>query len=121
MDDAVESLGLVSMTLYCLSMLTYLVKRVSVATGVYQAIKLGAVGHHRLLGLSAAGAVGVHATTAVFSEPSAACIVTGAMMVWTCGLGAYGAYVRKGRRGRWLGVHRVTAFLVLPTIGLHIA
>jgi hypothetical protein len=87
----------------------------------YRAVMKFIVQQHRFLALSATVALIVHIIIQVtFKWVSPSGVIAAALLVLNSSIGAYGFFVRKGKRAAWIYVHRTTAVLLGLAIVNHI-
>jgi hypothetical protein len=77
--------------------------------------------NHRFFGMAAGALFAVHVGVVLSSGVSSLTgIVAGILLLTVSGLGAYGFYIRKNPRGKWIHAHRGVAFLLTMAAIAHI-
>jgi hypothetical protein len=80
------------------------------------------VKNHRTFGIAALVVFFVHLVVSYFSSVlSITGSITGIVLMGVVSLGIYGFHINRNLKGKWVLVHRLTAFILLASLGLHVA
>ena len=132
MNDTGKFFGILILAGYLLALLNYPIKWInrlwiaklpkdSKLQKIYRAVMKFIVQKHRFLALSATVALIIHIIIQVtFKWISPSGVIAAALLVLNSSIGAYGFFVRKGKRSTWIYVHRTTAILLGLAIINHV-
>lgn len=88
---------------------------------LYRRLMKIVIKYHKLAGIVATLAVLGHFFIAFSSNHIRITgIISAILMIILFFIGAYGAFVNKTRKGLWIKLHRLVAFSLIITIGIHI-
>ncbi|MDD3224867.1 MAG: hypothetical protein PHX70_09265 [Clostridium sp.] len=88
---------------------------------VYRKILKIVVKYHKIFGVLALLFLAIHFYVAYFSNKiKFSGIIAGFIMILVVLLGIYGNSISKNKRGSWLKLHRILAFILLATVALHL-
>lgn len=133
LGDLIEFLGWVTAISFGIALLNFISKFVhkhyisklgkdkKVWADYYRKVMKLVIRYHKLAGTVAVTAVLTHFTVAYSNGfLSLTGIVSAVMMSIIFFLGMYGAFVSKNYSGNWLRIHRLVAFALIFSIGIHI-
>lgn len=133
LGDLIEFLGWVTAISFGIALLNFFSKLIhkhyisklgkdkKVWVDYYRKLMKLVIRYHKVAGTVAVAAVLTHFTVAYsngFLRLTG--IVSALMMISIFLLGAYGAFVNKNYKGNWLKIHRLMAFALIFSIGIHI-
>jgi hypothetical protein len=80
------------------------------------------VKNHRTFGIAALIVFFTHLVVSYFSSVlSITGSITGIALIGVVSLGIYGFHINRNLKAKWVSIHRLAAFILLASLGLHVA
>jgi len=131
--DLIRLLGWITAIIFCLAFSNYFVKVINKNyinklgkekkqfVGNYRKAMKFIVKNHKLFGIIAFVTMVIHFIVVYSAHLTRLSgIVAALLMIAIVGLGSYGGFINKNRKGVWLKIHRILPFILLIVIIIHV-